>query len=146
MRVVIGISLVACVALGVRGVGAEPAGPQVPKDWKFEMPKGDAAAGKAAFVKLQCSLCHNIPGAGLPGTREKDVGPELGPAYARLPREYVAESIVNRHKHITGMVEKYTGVEKVSARMSDLTDEMTVRDMIDIVEFINQPGAAAGKK
>lgn len=146
MRVVIGIGLVACVVLGVRGAGAEQAGPQVPKDWKFVMPAGDPAAGKAAFVKLQCTLCHKVPGAGLPGTRESDVGPELGPGYGKLPPEYVAESIVNRHKYIAGTLEKYTGVDKVSSKMSDLSDEMSVREMIDIVAFIHQLGAPAGKK
>lgn len=146
LRVVIGIGVVACVTLGVKAAGAEGAAPQLPKDWKFEMPAGDAEAGKADFIKLQCTLCHKVPAAGLSATRERDLGPELGPAYGKLPPEYIAEAIVNRHKHIAGTLEKYTGAKKVSSKMEEFSDEMTVRELIDIVAFVHSLGAPADQK
>ena len=64
------------------------------------------------------------------------MGPELVPAYSKLPREFLAESILNPHKYMAGTLEHYRGVEKVSSEMRDYTGLMSVRELLDVVEFL----------
>jgi mono/diheme cytochrome c family protein len=33
----------------------------------FRLPEGEVAAGKAAFLELQCNACHQVKGMDLPG-------------------------------------------------------------------------------
>ena len=134
--------VLAAILLGATAGWAEdkPAAPRLPKNWQFALPAGDADAGKAAFVKLDCPACHNVPDPSVPRARTSGgLGPALGPAYAALPREYLAESIINRHKHIAGTLEKQTGLKTVSSKMADYNGIMSVRDLLDIVEFLKRP-------
>src|SRR5437763_375270 len=53
-----------------------PAEHHHPENWQFALPKGDAAKGRAVFVKYECYYCHEVRGedfvfAGV------DYGPEL---------------------------------------------------------------------
>src|SRR5436190_6868717 len=43
---------------------AKPAAPAhgTPKNWKFKLPKGDAAKGREVFAKLECHACHEVRG------------------------------------------------------------------------------------
>ena len=114
--------------------------PQLPENWHFTLPAGDADVGKAAFVKMDCPACHNVPDPSVPRARTSGgLGPDLGPAYSALPREYLAESIIHRHKHIAGTLEKQTGLKTVSSKMADYNGIMSVRDLLDIVEFLKRP-------
>jgi hypothetical protein len=116
------------------------AAPALPKNWRFALPPGDAVAGKAAFAKMDCTACHNVADTSLPRARTSGgIGPDLGPAYAKLPREYLAESIINRHKHIAGTLEKRTGQHTVTSTMADYNGILSVRDLLDIVEFLKTP-------
>jgi len=125
----------------VSGGAAEKGGaPQLPKNWKFSLPEGDAAAGRETLRKMQCHECHRLPVADFPAPRSSGgLGPDLVPSYSRLPREFVAEAIINRHKHMTGTLEHYRGLEKVSSQMTDYGTIMTLRELIDIVEFLKHP-------
>jgi len=141
-RTWLGCGVLAATLLGVTaGQAAEPAAaPKLPKNWHFTLPAGDADAGKAAFVKMDCPACHNMPDPSVPRARTSGgVGPDLGPAYTALPREYLAESIINRHKYIAGTLEKQTGLHTVSSKMADYNGIMSVRDLLDIVEFLKRP-------
>lgn len=136
---------VACLVLLSVGAPAQdkPHGPQLPKGWKFTMPAGDAEAGKAAFEKMECYSCHKVPGADLPRERSSGgVGPDLVAAYTKLPAGFLAESIINSHQYISGTIEKYRGLDKVSSKMGDYSSIMTVRELIDIVAFLKRPGSA----
>ena len=116
------------------------AAPRLPENWRFTLPAGDADAGKTAFVKMDCQACHNVPDPSVPRARTSGgIGPDLGPAYAALPREYLAESIIDQHKHIAGTLEKQTGRRPVWSKMSDYGDIMSVRDLLDIIEFLKRP-------
>jgi cytochrome c553 len=129
--------------------GEKKESPQLPKNWKFSLPAGNAEAGRAAFQKMECYSCHKVPGAGLPVERTSGgVGPDLVPAYSKLPREFLAESIIDSHKYISGTLEHYRGLDKVSSKMGDYSSIMTVRELLDIVEFLKQlkakpPGPAS---
>jgi cytochrome c2 len=134
--------VLAAILLGATAGLAEEkaAAPKLPTHWQFSLPAGDAEAGKAAFVKMDCTACHHVPDSSLPRPRTSGgVGPDLGAGYARLPREYLAESIINRHKYIAGTLEKQTGQQTVSSRMADYNGILSVRDLIDIIEFLKRP-------
>jgi len=136
---------VVCLSLLTVQVSAEDKvpGPQLPKGWKFTMPAGDPEAGKAAFEKMECYSCHTVPNADLPKARTSGgVGPNLVAGYSALPASFLAESIVNRHAYISGTLERYTGLDKVSSKMGDYSSIMTVRELIDIVAFLKHLGPA----
>lgn len=145
-RTLLGAVTVACLILLTTRVqaGDKPQHPQLPKGWKFTMPAGDPEAGKAAFEKMQCYSCHKVPGADLPQERSSGgVGPDLVAAYSTLPAGFLAESIINSHQYISGTIEKYHGLDKVSSKMGDFSSIMTVRELIDIVAFLKHLGPAA---
>ncbi|MBP1685060.1 MAG: hypothetical protein H6Q33_1203 [Deltaproteobacteria bacterium] len=139
--------LLVCVLASTHVVRAEPSVPHLPKGWQFSLPAGDAAAGKAALRKMECFACHRIPTGDFPEARSVGgVGPDLVPAYSNLPREFLAESIVNPHKYIAGTLEHYRGLEKVSSEMRDYSSLMTVRELLDIVEYLKHLGDAPAPK
>src|SRR5262245_24539615 len=37
-----------------------------PKDWKFTLPAGNAAAGRKIFVEAECHKCHEVTGEKFP--------------------------------------------------------------------------------
>lgn len=128
---------------------AESAGPpKLPSGWKFTLPAGDPVAGREAFQKMECYSCHKVPGADLPVERGSGgIGPDLVPAYGKLPREFLAESIIDSHKYISGTLDHYKGLDKVSSKMGDYSTIMSVREMLDIIEFLKQregPAQGAG--
>lgn len=138
-----------CLALGVGVVRADQqqTKPHLPKGWTFTLPAGDAEAGKAAFRKMECYNCHTVPGGEFPEARTSGgVGPDLVPAYSKLPREFLAEAIINPHRYMSGTLEHYRGLEKVSSEMRDYSSVMSVRELLDIVEFLKQLDHTAGKK
>jgi hypothetical protein len=141
-RIWLSCAVLAGVLLGpAPGRAENRAAPTLPKHWKFTLPAGDAVAGKAAFIKMDCPSCHTVPGVALPRERTSGgVGPDLGPGYAKLPPEYIAESIIDSHKHIAGTLEKYTGLDKVSSKMGDYNGLLSVRELIDIVAFVRHHG------
>ena len=69
----------------------------VPRGWRFTLPAGDAAAGRAAFVDLKCYACHAIKGEQFPlkPGESATAGPELTGMGGHHPAEYLAESIMN---------------------------------------------------
>jgi len=122
----------------------KPHGAQLPKGWTFTMPAGDPEAGRAAFEKMECYSCHKVAGAGFPKERSSGgIGPDLGAGYNKLPAGFLAESIINSHQYISGTLEKYTGLDKVSSKMGDYSSIMTVRELIDIVAFLKHLGPAS---
>jgi len=135
--VVLGVAMWA----GVLRADQTTPSPHLPKGWKFSLPAGDAAAGKEAVRKLECYSCHRIPTGDVPEARSSGgKGPDLVPAYSKLPREFLAEAIVRPHKYMSGTLEHYQGLEKVSSEMRDYSDLMSVRELLDTVEFLKHLG------
>jgi cytochrome c551/c552 len=68
----------------------------VPRGWKFALPQGDAAKGRALFVQLECYKCHAVKGERFPpsGGDARNVGPDLTGMGAHHPSEYLAESVL----------------------------------------------------
>ncbi len=115
--------------------------PDVPETWSFTLQGGDPEAGKEAFVRMKCATCHVVPGADIDaGEGHGGIGPDLTPDYANLQREYLAESIVNPNRFVSheGFEMAYRAPDGTS-RMGDYSHAMTVRELVDIVEFLSQP-------
>jgi mono/diheme cytochrome c family protein len=141
--------IVSTVALTVRahyqagapGAGAPDAVPPanheahgVPKDWAFAMPKGDVAHGRELFAKFECYKCHDVSGESFPkATDGENVGPELAEESAQHPAAFLAESILNPNAVID---EPKFRAPDGSSRMPSFNDSMTVRELIDLVAFL----------
>jgi mono/diheme cytochrome c family protein len=116
--------------------GAEP---RLPRHWRFALPPGTAAAGEQVFVKMECYSCHTVAGKrfGDPIQNPGGIGPDLTAAHARLPREYLAESVVNFERYIAhGQYKKGYVAADGTSRMGDYNDLLTVRELLDLVEFL----------
>ena len=113
--------------------------PRVPPNWRFALPPGSASAGEQVFVKMECYSCHAVAGKrfGDPGQSPGGIGPDLTAAHARLPREYLAESVVNFERYVAHGQYKATYVAADgTSRMGDYNDLLTVRELLDLVEFL----------
>jgi cytochrome c5 len=139
---VIGLMIPWSVAIAA-APGAKPAAePRVPAGWTFTVPEGDAKAGQAVFMTMQCYSCHaiNIPGETLPSDAG-GIGPDLAPGYAKLPAAYLAESVIKAHAVVAapGYV-----VQEGKAIMGQYNHFLTVQELIDLVAFLKHlPGARA---
>jgi hypothetical protein len=116
--------------------GAEP---RLPGNWRFALPRGAAAAGEQVFVRMECYSCHTVAGKrfGDPAQNPGGIGPDLTAAHARLPREYLAESVVNFERYLAhGHGKKGYVAADGTSRMGDYTELLTVRELLDLVEFL----------
>jgi len=101
-----------------------------PIGWRFTMPKGDAAKGRVVFEKFECHYCHEVRGENFPFPTEN--APELSQMGALHPVEFFAESIMNPNS----VVPKNYRDEEGRSPMSDFTEKMTVRELIDVSAYI----------
>ena len=115
--------------------------PDYANDFRFPINWGNIDAGRQAFIDLQCHQCHKINGVELPAyTGDSPLQLELGGEihYAKTYADLVT-SIINPG-HVVS--EKYLEVLPESQRRGARTimpfrDAMTVRQMVDIVTFLN---------
>jgi Cu/Ag efflux protein CusF/cytochrome c553 len=101
-----------------------------PKGWRFTMPKGDAAKGKAVFEKFECYYCHEVRGEQFPSPSEN--APELSQMGAMHPVEFFAESIMNPNAVVPKDYREADG----RSPMTDFTAKMTVKELIDVSTYV----------
>ncbi len=105
----------------------------------FRLPEGSIWKGKTAFVELGCIQCHSIEGEDLIPELEapRKVHVVLGGEVTRV-KTYgqLVTSIINP-SHVISATPKaeFTDTDGNSL-MPDFSEEMTVRQMIDIAEFL----------
>lgn len=107
---------------------------------QIALPKGDVARGRAAFVELQCWVCHQVAGwKGEPLPR-----PTIKPAVpvvlgTETPRYSAVENInaiiAPSHKIAQTQWPERTTSGTLS-RMGDYGDVMTVRQLADLAAFL----------
>ena len=104
----------------------------------FRLPDGDAAAGREAFLYMQCHQCHSIKGVELP------IIPGQDPPYVVLGGEVtqvrtygeLVTSIINpSHKLATGYAKEVVSEDGLS-KMYFYNQHMTVQELIDIVMYL----------
>ena len=111
-----------------------------PKSWRFTMPKGDSAKGKAVFEKFECSYCHEVRGEEFPAPVES--APELSQMGPLHPVEFFAESIMNPN----AVVPKEYRDSDGKSPMTNFADKMTVQELIDVSAYVASLRPKGGPK
>jgi hypothetical protein len=110
----------------------------------FRFPGGDREAGEKAFVSLNCTKCHTVAEVNLAEPQgERILELELG-AHPRFVKNYedLIRAIVNP-KHVVNEQYKSILTESelsggIEALMPDLTKDMSARQLVDLVVFLDQ--------
>ena len=102
-----------------------------PQNWRFTVPKGDPVKGRAVFVKYECYNCHEVRGEDFPEPFEESA-PELSQMASSHPIEFFAESIINPNAVVPKAYQKSDG----TSPMRDFTEQMTLRELIDVSSYI----------
>jgi hypothetical protein len=125
------------------------------------LPEGNAIAGRQAFMDLGCTTCHTVRGEEALRPPEAAKSFELGPSLAGLSRGGIATQVI-APKHVDaeaadlrtdwepgqrvwlGPVQDLSEGDEAAARsvsrMTDYGTVMTVRQLTDLVAFLQ--GAA----
>ena len=110
-----------------------------PKSGKgFHLPDGNVENGKAAFVELRCHICHRVVGVELPSpVATAPTNIVLGGEVTRITTygELVTSVINPSHGLAPGFKKEQITDGKLSP-MPEFNDRMTVRQMIDLVAFL----------
>jgi Cu/Ag efflux protein CusF len=101
-----------------------------PRDWRFTLPKGDPVKGKTVFEKFECHYCHEVRGEHFPAPAEN--APELSQMGGLHPLEFFAESIMNPNAVVPKAYLKSDG----KSPMTDFTEKMTVKELIDVSSYV----------
>jgi mono/diheme cytochrome c family protein len=104
----------------------------------FRLPDGDADAGRAAFLYMQCHQCHTIAGEELPqiaGMEPPYI--ELGGKVSKVKTygELITSIINPSHKLAQGYAEEVVA-EGGESHMYIYNSHMTVQELIDIVMYL----------
>ena len=102
-----------------------------PQNWRFTLPKGDPAKGRAVFEKFQCYFCHEIRGEDFPFAGV-DYGPELSQMGRLHPLEYFAESVINPG----AIAAQHDRSPDGKSTMPAYNDRMTVQELIDLSTYL----------
>jgi len=133
MRTTWGIAVFAGLLVGSLACESErrsPAG--------FRLPEGDVEQGRVAIRELQCHACHEIAGGGFPvPVADPPVPVRLGGAtpFVKTDGQLVTSIINPSHSLTYGHLGELTQTAGES-RMADYTEIMTVKQLVDIVAFL----------
>jgi mono/diheme cytochrome c family protein len=100
-------------------------------------PDGDAERGKLAFVAHKCHDCHTVAGVDLPKSEAEGTIPIPlgGPVAAAVSDSHLFTSIAYPAYKLANFPKEQTTVNGRS-RMPPCAERMTVREITDIVEFL----------
>ncbi len=123
------------VLLGLLCGACVKAPPQTGKG--FYLPSGNAQNGQAAFVQLKCHTCHTVAGINLP-TPENPATKivPLGGEVTRV-RSYgdLVTSIIYPSHSVSDLLTP-AAREALGANMPEIANDITVRQLVDIVTFL----------
>jgi len=107
----------------------------------FRLPEGDVEQGRAAFIALECVSCHTVEGADLPAPTLVDSPSRSvilgGQVFEVRTDGYLVTSIIHpSHRLALGFEREQIATSTGESRMPDYSDIMTVRQMIDLVAFL----------
>lgn len=102
----------------------------------FKLPPGNAAAGKVAFTQLGCATCHSVAGTDLPAPNITNAVVLGGrsPMYKTMGE--LTTAIIFPSDAVTAGFSSDAG--PAHPKMPDLADRMTVRQMADLVTFLEE--------
>ena len=107
----------------------------------FVLPKGDVVAGQEVFNSVGCRFCHSIANLDLPPFHSEQVlNIQLGGEVYKV-RSYgeLLTSVVNpEHKKLAVNLQQLPEEgQQLESPMPDFNDVMTVRQLIDLTEFLH---------
>ena len=115
-------------------------------------PQGDAQAGKQVFTELKCYSCHVVIGEDYPDPSA--ITPTfvaLGATGEQKPRLYLVESIIApSHQFATprppaGQTSRDPNIKSgTRSRMSDYSEQITVRELCDLVAYLESIQGGGG--
>jgi mono/diheme cytochrome c family protein len=132
---VLWLVFVICILMLIFPVGCNRANSGI----GFRLPDGNIEAGKVAFLELDCIRCHSI--AGDVGTRGpemiRDIHVVLGGETTRVKTygHLVTSIVYPDHIILPKYRADYTDRDG-NSEMPDMTEEMTVKQMIDLVTYL----------
>jgi mono/diheme cytochrome c family protein len=103
------------------------------------LPVGDVAAGRQAFLDLKCTACHGVPSEPeFPRPVSANPGPPIDAGIAGSDASYVAAAVMTPSHAISPDTspEVRANIEGVLSPMGDFSQVMTVRQMIDLQEYL----------
>ena len=95
---------------------------------------GDRIAGRRTFLELKCQTCHSVAGDDFGLQVHGTAGPQLGSAQALQSADLIASSIAAPGHTISREPGAWQRPDGPS--MGDYTRVMTVRQLIDLVSYI----------
>ncbi|HEX9725854.1 MAG TPA: c-type cytochrome [Vicinamibacteria bacterium] len=104
----------------------------------FRIPEGDVEQGREAVRAMKCHACHEFAGGGFPQpVADPPVPVRLGGqiAFVKTDGELVTSIINPSHRLTYGHLGELTQTAGES-RMADYTEIMTVKQLVDIVAFL----------
>lgn len=104
---------------------------------ELNLPPGDAEAGRATFVLLQCNECHSMEGVQYAGSESHDINESLGGQTTKVKTyaELVTSIINPSHKLSRGDTGN-TVTEDGTSMMRSYNETMTVEELTNLVTFL----------
>ena len=98
---------------------------------------GNAERGRQAFVELGCPSCHGVSGVDLPRPTAQPSIPVVlgGEVHKRLSDAYLVTAMIYPSYQLAPYAKDQITSDGIS-RMPSYSDRMTVRQMIDVVAFL----------
>jgi hypothetical protein len=104
----------------------------------FHLPDGDVEKGRIAFAELRCHACHEVRGERFPApVADPAVTVRLGGVVydPRADGDLTAAIVDPSHRLSGGRIPASVRAGSLS-RMGDFSEAMTVRQLIDLVAFL----------
>jgi hypothetical protein len=100
-------------------------------------PNGNVERGKAVFMAFECYHCHEVPGTDLPRPNVQPAVPVVlgGEMTHELTDGYLVTSIIHP-SHQLAHYPRNLVTAGGKSRMPDHNDQMTVRQLTDVVAFL----------
>jgi mono/diheme cytochrome c family protein len=110
----------------------------------FQLPDGDAVRGKQVFVANRCHACHEVAGVELPApVADPPVPVRLGGEVTRLHTDGELTTAIIHPSHRLAAGPEPALRSGARSRMGDFSETMTVRELIDLVAFLQSTYADA---
>lgn len=112
-------------------------------DRGLALPLGNTEAGNKAFIELNCVQCHSVAKLNIAEVDSSAVLLELGGEVRRVQTySELITSITNPDHRISGeylkkLKSRDMPVKNVSSPMVSLIDDMSVRQLIDLITFLD---------
>jgi hypothetical protein len=103
----------------------------------FHLPDGDPVKGKQAFVANRCNACHEVNGVELAApVADPPVPIRLGGVVQTLRTDGELATAILSPSHRLARGPRQAVRSGRLSRMGDFTESMSLREMIDIVAFL----------